>query len=52
VVFGGSPERVLLTVVDGEDRYRKGGTAWHELRHAAAGARARLLDAVPRAPKT
>ncbi len=52
VVFGGSPERVLLTVVDGEDRYRKGGTAWHELRHAAAEARARLLDALPRAPRT
>ncbi len=52
VVFGGSPERVLLTLVDGEERYRKGGTAWHELRHAAARARARLLGVLPPAPKT
>lgn len=52
VVFGGSPERVLLTLVDGEERYRKGGTSWHELRHAAARARGRLLGARPPAPKT
>ncbi len=47
VVFGGSPERVELTLVDGEERYRKGGFEWHELRHAAARARARLLGVVP-----
>jgi cytosine/adenosine deaminase-related metal-dependent hydrolase len=52
VVFGGSPERVLVTVVDGEERYRKGGMAWHELRHAAAEARRRLLGARPLAQKT
>ena len=52
VVFGGSPERVLVTVVDGEERYRKGGMAWHELRHAAAEARRRLLAARPLAQKT
>jgi 5-methylthioadenosine/S-adenosylhomocysteine deaminase len=43
VVFGGSPERVELTLVDGEERYRKGETDWHELRRSAANARARLL---------
>jgi cytosine/adenosine deaminase-related metal-dependent hydrolase len=52
VVFGGSPERVLLTLVDGEERYRKGGMAWHELRHAAARARRRLLGAQPPTRKT
>jgi cytosine/adenosine deaminase-related metal-dependent hydrolase len=52
VVFGGSPERVQLTLVDGEERYRKGGTSWHELRHAAAEARSRLLGARPPARKT
>jgi cytosine/adenosine deaminase-related metal-dependent hydrolase len=43
VVFGGSPERVELTLVDGEERYRKGVTDWHELRRSAADARERLL---------
>jgi 5-methylthioadenosine/S-adenosylhomocysteine deaminase len=52
VVFGGSPERVQLTLVEGEERYRKGGTSWHELRHAAARARGRLLGAQPVAQKT
>lgn len=52
VVFGGSPERVELTLVDGEERYRKGGTKWHELAHAAARARRRLLGDRPRAPRT
>jgi 5-methylthioadenosine/S-adenosylhomocysteine deaminase len=52
VVFGGSPERVLVTLVDGEERYRKGGSAWHELSRAAARARRRLLGAQPPAPKT
>ncbi len=48
VVFGGSPERVELTLVDGEERYEKGGFAWHELSQAAAAARARLLGRAPR----
>jgi 5-methylthioadenosine/S-adenosylhomocysteine deaminase len=50
VVFGGSPERVLRTVVDGETRYEKGGFEWHELRSAAGAARKRMLGgAVPAA---
>jgi cytosine/adenosine deaminase-related metal-dependent hydrolase len=44
VVFGGSPERVLLTVVDGHERYRKGGPEWPELIGAASRARSRLLQ--------
>jgi 5-methylthioadenosine/S-adenosylhomocysteine deaminase len=52
VVFGGSPDRVLLTLVDGEARYEKGGFAWPELRRSASAARARLLSEAPRAPKT
>ena len=47
VVLGGSPERIELTVVDGEERYRKGGFEWHELRSGAAAARGRLLGNVP-----
>jgi cytosine/adenosine deaminase-related metal-dependent hydrolase len=43
VVFGGSPERVLLTVVDGIERYRKESEEWHELIAAARAARGRLL---------
>lgn len=43
VVFGGAPERVLLTVVDGEPRYRRGETDWHALIGAATRARARML---------
>ena len=53
VVFGGSPDRVQLTLVEGEERYEKGGFEWHELRHSAAAARARMLTTeVPLAPKT
>jgi len=44
VVFGGSPERVLSTVVAGTERYRKGTTEWHELTAAATVARQRLLS--------
>jgi 5-methylthioadenosine/S-adenosylhomocysteine deaminase len=47
VVFGGSPERVELTLVDGEERYRKGGVEWLDLRRDAAAARARLLGRTP-----
>jgi cytosine/adenosine deaminase-related metal-dependent hydrolase len=52
VVFGGSPHRVLLTLVDGETRYEKGGFEWPELRRSAAAARVRLLSEAPVAPKT
>jgi 5-methylthioadenosine/S-adenosylhomocysteine deaminase len=48
VVFGGSPDRVLATYVDGEIRYRKGGTNWHELTAAARSAR-RVMLAQPAA---
>ncbi len=44
VVFGGSPERVLLTVVDGVERYRRGGTEWHAVTAGATSARRRLLQ--------
>ncbi len=47
VVFGGSPQRVLLTVVDGEPRYERGVTEWHELIAAASSARARMLGLEP-----
>ncbi len=47
IVFGGSPGRVQLTLVDGEARYEKGGTEWLELRRAAASARDRLLGRPP-----
>jgi 5-methylthioadenosine/S-adenosylhomocysteine deaminase len=51
-VFGGSPDRVRLTLVAGEVRYEEGGFAWHELRRSASAARARLLSNVPPRPKT
>ena len=51
VVFGGSPERVLATYVDGELRYEKGGTEWHELTAAALNARRAMLAAPPVAEK-
>ena len=47
IVFGGSPERVLATYVDGEARYEKGGTEWHELTAAALNARRAMLAAAP-----
>src|SRR5205823_12294816 len=43
VVFGGSPERILATFVDGEARYEKGGFEWHELTAAARNARRAML---------
>jgi cytosine/adenosine deaminase-related metal-dependent hydrolase len=52
VVFGGSPDRVLTTLVSGEPRYEKGGFEWPELRRSAAVARARMLEEAPVAPKT
>jgi cytosine/adenosine deaminase-related metal-dependent hydrolase len=49
VVFGGSPERVLATFVDGKARYEKGGTKWHELTAAAHSARRAMLAVPPAA---
>jgi cytosine/adenosine deaminase-related metal-dependent hydrolase len=50
VVYGGTPDRVIATVVDGEPRYEKGGMDWHELTAAAHSARRAML-AVPPAAK-
>ena len=49
VVYGGSPERVLATLVDGEARYERGGFEWHELIDAASAARSRMLARQTRA---
>jgi len=43
-VLGGSPDRVLATLVSGETRYEKGGKTWLELTDAARSARSRLLS--------
>jgi 5-methylthioadenosine/S-adenosylhomocysteine deaminase len=43
-VLGGSPDRVVATLVSGEARYEKGGKAWLELTDAARSARGRLLS--------
>ena len=43
VVYGGSPERILATLVDGQTRYERGGFEWHELIDAASAARGRML---------
>jgi cytosine/adenosine deaminase-related metal-dependent hydrolase len=43
VVFGGSPDRVIATYVDGEARYEKGGMDWQELTAAAHSARRAML---------
>jgi 5-methylthioadenosine/S-adenosylhomocysteine deaminase len=43
-VLGGSPDRVLATLVSGETVYERGTDAWHELIGAAHSARARLLS--------
>jgi 5-methylthioadenosine/S-adenosylhomocysteine deaminase len=54
VVLGGSPERVVLTVVDGETKYEKGEFEWDVLRSASAAARGRMLaggSRVTRAPE-
>ena len=48
VVFGGSPERVLETIVEGETRYRTGDNEWPEVRNTASAARGRML--APRQP--
>jgi 5-methylthioadenosine/S-adenosylhomocysteine deaminase len=44
IVFGGSPDRVLETVVDGQTRYRKTDEEqWREVRSTASAARRRML---------
>jgi cytosine/adenosine deaminase-related metal-dependent hydrolase len=44
VVFGGSPERVLATIVDGETRYtNEDEDTWQEVRNTASAARERML---------
>ena len=43
VVLGGSPERVQLTVVDGETKYEKGEFEWADLSSASEAARGRML---------
>jgi 5-methylthioadenosine/S-adenosylhomocysteine deaminase len=48
LVFGGSPDRILATLIDGELRYERGGFEWHELTAAAHNARRAML--APAAP--
>lgn len=43
IVFGGSPARVVTTLVGGEVRYERDNFEWHELRRNAAKARRRML---------
>lgn len=43
VVFGGSPGRVVATLVDGTTRFERGGFEWHALIDAARHARSRML---------
>jgi 5-methylthioadenosine/S-adenosylhomocysteine deaminase len=45
VVLGGSPDRVVATLVSGEERYREGVTTWHASTSNAQQARARMLEA-------
>jgi 5-methylthioadenosine/S-adenosylhomocysteine deaminase len=48
VVFGGSPDRVLETIVDGQTRYRKTEEdTWREVRNIASAARLRMLAPQP-----
>jgi cytosine/adenosine deaminase-related metal-dependent hydrolase len=48
LVFGGAPQRVVATFVDGEPRYERGGFEWQELTAAAQRARRAML--APPAP--
>ncbi len=43
VVLGGSPGSVAATLVGGTERYRKGSTAWRDLRRRAQTARRTML---------
>jgi 5-methylthioadenosine/S-adenosylhomocysteine deaminase len=48
VVFGGSPERVLETIVDGQTRYtNEDNETWREVRNTASAARQRMLAPRP-----
>jgi 5-methylthioadenosine/S-adenosylhomocysteine deaminase len=48
VVFGGSPDRVLETIVDGETRYRRESEdTWREVHSTASAARRRMLGVEP-----
>ena len=44
-VLGGSPGRIVATLVDGDERYRRGGETWHASTSAAHRARGRMLSA-------
>jgi 5-methylthioadenosine/S-adenosylhomocysteine deaminase len=46
VVLGGSPARVLTTVVDGTVRYERGAFDWRELQQKGGSARSRLLGSL------
>ncbi len=50
VVYGGSPDRVLETIVDGKTRYTRtdGENQWREVRNTASAARRRMLKPQPR----
>jgi 5-methylthioadenosine/S-adenosylhomocysteine deaminase len=43
-VLGGSPDRIVATLVDGDERYRKGGEEWRASTSAAQRARGRMLS--------
>ena len=43
VVFGGSPDRVVTTLVGGAVRYERGDFEWREVQHAASRARSLML---------
>jgi 5-methylthioadenosine/S-adenosylhomocysteine deaminase len=45
VVFGGSPDRIVATLVDGETRYDRERFEWQEVRSTSASARERMLRA-------
>jgi len=48
VVFGGSPDRVLETIVDGQTRYlKREEEQWQEVRSIASAARRRMLAQQP-----
>ena len=43
-VLGGSPDRIVATLVDGDERYRRGGEKWPASTSAARRARGRMLS--------
>jgi 5-methylthioadenosine/S-adenosylhomocysteine deaminase len=42
-ILGGSPARVVATLIAGDERYAKGTTEWRDSRRAGRRARARML---------